>query len=82
MAKLNKKELQLLNGFLEELMNKMSNAGCNDFTFPDDWSNKVKNSFSKKVYDHSKIPIDSEERDYVCSFDLPVLDYLYDKLNS
>jgi len=33
-----KKEMKLLLSFCEELVDRFSTDGCNDFTFPSEWS--------------------------------------------
>lgn len=48
---LNKKEKQLLLDFLEQLYDYLGNEGCNDWEFPEDWTEKEKAKFVKAFHD-------------------------------
>ena len=48
---MNIKELKLVIGFLEQLSDKMRNAGCNDWDFPKDWTHEERYTFVKEFCD-------------------------------
>lgn len=69
---LNQTELKLLNEFLEDLSDRMGNAGCNDFDMPNTPEGK-----------QLEIDINSHYKDNpnASCFDFCVLDYLKFRLN-
>lgn len=47
---INQKESELINGFLVEYKNRLSNDGCNDWKFPEVWTNFEKQEFVKTYH--------------------------------
>lgn len=45
------KKLELAAKFLEQLSEKMSNAGCNDWEWPEDWSQSERDKFAEEYFD-------------------------------
>lgn len=50
---MNKKEIALLIEFLKEYSDRLSNDGCNDWYFPDDWSVLERQQFVKEFHEHN-----------------------------
>jgi len=75
---MNKKEKQLIINFLGELSESQSNAGCNDWNFPEDWTEEEKQSFAKEFYEFNGTP-EEYEGDYDLA-DFCVVDVLAEKL--
>jgi hypothetical protein len=71
-------EKSTLYAFFEMLDDYMTNAMCNDFYFPRDWTAEQKNEFSKKVFD--ALGLDAEYEDGDHPGDFMVLKYLVKKI--
>ena len=76
---INNKELKLILGFLNQLSDKLSNAGCNDWEFPSDWTDIEKLEFVKGFHDWNGDPEEFDSDNLVVS-DFCVVMYLASKL--
>lgn len=77
-------EYELLEIFLQAQQDELACASCNDFYFPDSWSEKRVNNISMKIYNSEYVP-DSERYDddgklMPVSLDICVLNYLVDRI--
>lgn len=54
--KIKNKWLLIAADFLEQASDEFSNHGCNDWDFPDDWTEKEKQEFVKKMYEDNGDP--------------------------
>ena len=50
---MNNKETKLLIDFLEEYSERLSNDGCNDWYFPNNWSFEERKQFEKEFYEYN-----------------------------
>ena len=77
----NKKELELLMKFLDELDDVFSCAGCNDWDFPADWTNEEKIKFVKEFHNYNGDPEEFDE-EFLHMADFSVLGLLKKKLEN
>lgn len=78
---LTRKEYALLEDFLEDISDKYSCAGCNDFLWPESWTDDEKRSLMTEAWEDYLDPVDTEsEVKSNCSMDSTVLEALRIKL--
>lgn len=71
MITLSDKDARLLIPFLEDLGNKYGNAGCNDWQWPDDWTQDERDEFIRSYNNHNGSPEYNED-------DIPARQYQMD----
>ena len=59
---MNKKELELAAKMLEQLSEILSNRGCNDWEFPEDWSDEEKTALIKDYHDYNGDPEEFDDQ--------------------
>lgn len=62
---MNRKELQLVASFLEMLDDILGNRCCNDWDFPDDWTESEKTDFVKQFHEANGDPEEYTEGDTI-----------------
>lgn len=55
-----KKQLELAASFLDQLSEKMVNAGCNDWEWPDSWSGCERDQFAREYHQMNGEPEEFE----------------------
>lgn len=59
--KLSKKELALIVQFLDQFADELGNNGCNDWDFPEDWTEKEQKTFVKQYHAWNGDPEEFDE---------------------
>lgn len=73
------KELILAAEFLEQYSDDLSDNGCNDWEYPDDWTEQEKIDFCREYHDFNKSPEDFDPDDLTLP-DFAVASFLAHKL--
>lgn len=76
---MNHKELILAAEFLEQHSDDLSDNGCNDWEYPDDWTEQEKIDFCRKYHSFNKSPEDFDPDDLTLP-DFAVASFLAHKL--
>ena len=61
MSELNEKEMKLAGEMLNQYSDFLSNRCCNDFDFPDNWTDEEKTKFTKEYHDWNGDPEEYEK---------------------
>ena len=75
------KEAKLAGKMLNELSDILGNRVCNDWEFPEDWTDKEKQTFLKGYHDYNGDPEEYDCTEEPRISDFMVADYLAHKLS-
>lgn len=78
---MNHKELILAAEFLEQHSDDLSDNGCNDWEYPDDWTEQEKIDFCREYHNFNKSPEDFNPEDLTLP-DFAVASFLAHKLSN
>lgn len=75
MSEIKQEIKDLAADFLRELSNVQGNAGCNDWKFPESWTQQMKEEFTKGYHRYNNSP-DDFDPDFLVLPDFAVTSYL------
>lgn len=76
---MNNKEKEMLKALIDDAVDTLSNKGCNDWNFPDDWTKEEKIVFVKEYHDWNGDPEEFDEN-FLYLQDASVLSFLASKI--